>query len=124
MPSRLREPIYIPRWMLLGFYLILVALAATTVIRGSATLDLTQPESYTPIWSAAVGSGALLAAVSTTFRILSGLEKWACAWCAGWLTFLAVQAIYIANGSGWLIVTFFAAIPAARAIGLFGKRTT
>lgn len=124
MPSRLKDPIYIPRWMLLGFYLFLVALATATVIRGSATLDLTQPDSYTPIWAAAVGSGALVAALATMFRLVAGLEKWAAAWCAGWLWFLAYQAVTIANGAGWLIVILFALIPTVRAIALFGKRTT
>lgn len=124
MPSRLKDPISIPRWMLLGFYLFLVVLATATVIRGSATLDLTQPESYQPIWAAAVGGGALVAAVATLLRVLAGLEKWAAAWCAGWLGFLAYQAVTIANGSGWLIVIFFALIPTVRAIALFGKRTT
>jgi hypothetical protein len=124
MTSRLQEPIVIPRWMLLVFYLFLVALATATVIRGSATLDLTQPQSYQPIWAAAVGSGSLLAAIATVFRVLAGLEKWAAAWCAGWLGFLAYQAVTIANGSGWLIVIFFALIPAVRCVALFSKRTT
>lgn len=122
MRSHMKTPIYIPRWALLGFYLFLLLLATATVIRGSATLDITQPESYTPIWSAAVGSGALLAGLGTTFKTISSLEKWGAAWCAGWLGFLAYQAFDVANGSGWLIVTFFAAIPAIRAIGLFSGR--
>lgn len=123
-PQRLRDPIYIPRWALLGFYGFLVALATATVIRGSATLDLTQPDSYTPIWSAAVGGGAMFAAVGTAFRTLAPLEKWGAAWCAGWLGFLAYQAFDVANGSGWLIVTFFALVPASRSIALFSKRVT
>ncbi len=122
--SRLRDPIYIPRWVLLGFYVFMVALATATIIRGSATLDLTQPESYTPIWSAAVGGGALIAAFATAFYRLAWLEKWGAAWCAGWLGFLASQAFYVANGSGWLIVLFFALVPFIRTIALFSGRTT
>jgi hypothetical protein len=110
--------------MLLVFYGFLVLLAIATIIRGSATLDLTQPQSYQPIWAGAVGTGSLLAALATILRGLAGLEKWAAAWCAGWLGYLAYQAVTVANGSGWLIVIFFALIPAARAIGLFSKRTT
>ena len=122
--SRLRDPIYIPRWALLGFYGFLVALAVATIIRGSATLDLTQPESYTPIWSAAVGGGALVAAIGTAWHATASFEKWGAAWCAGWLGFLAYQAFDVANGSGWLIVTFFALVPASRAVALFSGRYT
>jgi hypothetical protein len=123
-PSRLREPIFVPRWVLLCFYGFLVVLATATVIRGSATLDLTQPESYTPLWSLAVGLGALIAALATIIRPLADLEKWAAAWCAGWLGFLAIQAFFVANGSGWLIVVGFWSVPAMRTVGLFSKRTT
>lgn len=123
-PSRLREPITIPRWVFLGFYAFLLALATATVIRGSATLDLTHPESYTPIWSAAVGGGALIAALATILRVIAGAEKWAAAWCGGWLAVLAYQALFAAKGSGWVIVTFFALIPLARSVALFSKRTT
>jgi hypothetical protein len=122
--GRLSERIFFPRWMLFGFYVFLVALATATVIRGSATLDLTQPDSYTPIWSAAVGGGALIAAAATAFRVLSGVEKWAAAWMAGWLAFLAYEAFRVAHGSGWLIVALFAALVFARSVALFSRRTT
>lgn len=123
MPSRLKEPIYIPRWVLLVKYVFFVILATATAIRGSATLDLTTPASYTPIWSAAVAIGAIVAAAATLVKPLAEVEKYAAAWIAGWLGWIAVNAFFIANGSGWLFVVFVALLPAGRAIALFSKRS-
>lgn len=123
MPSRLKEPIYIPRWVLLLIYVFFVILAGTTALRGLATLDLTTPESYTVIWAAAVAIGAVVAVAATLLRPFAPLEKWAATWMAGFLGFIAVQSIAISNGAGWLFIVFVALVPAGRAIALFSKRT-
>lgn len=123
MPARLKEPIYIPRWVLLLIYTFFVILAGTTAIRGLVVLDLTTPESYTAIWATAVAGGAVVAVFATVVRVLAPVEKWAAAWIASFLGFIAVNAIATAAGAGWLFVVFVALVPAGRAIALFSGRT-
>lgn len=118
--KRLREPITIPRWVLTVKYAFFLVLAGATAVRGSATLDLTTPAGYTPIWCAAVAAGALVALPSSIVRAWEAAEKWAAVWIAGWLSVVAVGAA-LAEGSGWLYATLVALLPAGRAISLFSK---
>lgn len=122
MMRTLSEPIYLPRWVLVLKYAFFVVLAALTAIRGLATLDLTTPASYTPIWSAAVALGALVALPASLSPKLESVEKWAAAWIAGWLAFIAVGAAYTSTTAGWLFVALVTLLPAGRALQLFSKR--
>lgn len=119
----LREPIYVPRWTLVLIYAFFVILAALTSIRGLGTLDLTAPASYTPIWSGAVAIGALVALPASLTPKLEAIEKWAAAWIAGWLGFIAVGAAYTSTTAGWLFTVLVTLLPAGRAFQLFSKRS-
>lgn len=120
--KRLREPIVIPRWVLTVKYAFFLILAAATGVRGLVTLDLTTPAGYTPIWCIAVAGGALIALPASVVSAWEHAEKWAAAWIAGWLSVVAVNAMFTGSGAGWLFVALVTCLPAGRAIYLFSQR--
>lgn len=113
------KPITLPRWILQAKYTFLMVIGVVTAIRGSVSLDLTQPTSYTPFWSGAV---VLLSAVSLFFSLgtrFDYIEKWTAAAIAGFIFVIAIGSFNTASGSGWLYPTGIMMLPAGRSIGLF-----
>lgn len=114
--------IILPRWVLQVQYGLFVILAGLTVIRGLVTLDLTTPDTYTPIWSAAVAIGAAVAFVGSLRARWCRAEKWAATWVASWLAVILINSIILGNGAGWLLIVIVTALPAGRAVALFTEK--
>lgn len=121
-----REPLHIPRWILLLKYLGFAFFGVVAYNVGVPRLDLTTPEGYRPIWAAAIVLFALTAAL---FLIIQkpNLERISLVGLVGFLGvyIYAITQAALDGGEGykalasvlWLLIVF----PAGRFVALLPR---
>ena len=95
MRSHLREPVTIPRWVLLVKYGFFTLLGAAVLWASSPAVDEVSPDWLTPIWGVAISIAAAIACVGSLSERLERIELGAVTLLAALFVVFAVAPIVL-----------------------------
>lgn len=130
--TALREPIVIPRWLLVALYVGFFALGIASTIVGVPALEHATWRSYTIGWAAALTTTSIFAAIGALRPEAETVEKWGAVGVTSIISAYTVSAIIIAlypahygvAASRWalaIMLIIMTMLPACRAWSLLRR---
>ena len=124
---RWRQPLIIPRWILMLKYLCFIGLGGAVWSASSPSLDLTTGDGYTALWGIIVICSATLCFVGSMADRLEWMERWAVLLLSALLLGFAAAPIQLVLAGDHdrlaysVIALTLSLLPTARAVMLIGR---